>query len=144
MKILGLCMFSIVFLSIIILLTYYIVLLALKKFNSADRLVKILFFHLLFSFMMQTWSIIVMNGSFAVSYSGALSVNVLGIMAILTMLLFGSFDYYCFYHIKSKFKNNFDKIMRRMLTIAEILLLVANNYLFYLGVYHFYILQIIG
>ncbi|MDE5566694.1 MAG: hypothetical protein K2I77_06880 [Anaeroplasmataceae bacterium] len=143
MKILGLIVAVIIFASLLILWINYSVSVFLKKYQLADRLFKFLILHGFISFMLLSWSIILTIQSYDI-FSVTLNNTLIGIIVIFFVLFIGVVDAILYANMKKEYSSAFSKLIRRMGTISVMIWLSIDSFLFYLEIYHFYILSLLA
>ena len=142
MRILGITLLGLLFITNIVLNAIYIALINFNKYESADKMMRIKTLHSLICIMFMTWSIIIMNGSFNIDLDFDLDLSGIACFMIFYFVISCLMDYKL---IKKLRKNKWYKcpLHRRLLVFADIIFVTVNVYLLYLGIHHFYILGII-
>lgn len=143
MKLVGLLIASIAFISIIILLLFYAYFVFSKKYRVADRIFKLFVIHSFLSFMLLTWSNIITIQSYDIGLSSSLNFSLIGIAIIFFVLTIGLLDQIHYKHIKEQYPKRFDRLIRKGGTISLMIWLSLNSYLFYLELYQFSILSLV-
>ena len=143
MKLIGLLVAAIVFISLIGLLLAYAYFVFSKKYESAERLVKFFIIHSFLSFMLLTWANILTIQSYDIFLPSSLNYSIISMSTAFFVFAIGLLDQLHYRHIKAFYPKRFDRIIRKSGSLSLMVWMSLNSYLFYLELYQFYILSLI-
>lgn len=141
MQIFGLILAIILYCSILMLLGLCTIYAIRKNHETGERLLVILLFHSFFCFAFLTWMLIIINGSFEVILETSFSFTTLGLSFILFAIWIFTLDFVFRRHLRGKYKTKLQHLSRCFLSPSILILTILNSYVFYLGLYHFFLLN---
>lgn len=144
MRLFAVILMGIIYITLFVILAYFVSLIAMKKFNKADKLFKYFVIHNFCSFMAVSWLLILINDSFNIYLTSNLNISLFSIFIGIFFIGIIGLDYFVYYHVKKTYQTPLERFGRRLLGMAVSVLFIAISYLFYLGVYDYYILSLIS
>ncbi|MBE6137750.1 MAG: hypothetical protein E7176_05085 [Erysipelotrichaceae bacterium] len=132
----GFILSTIIYLTVIVTLIYYIVNVIMKKYHFANNLLPFLFLYFFFSIMILSWGLILMNGGFDIFFS--IKVDYTFIFVLSIILLFGIpvLDYFVKRNAYVA-KNVISAMYRSSLPMLTVILFLGSTLIYYFICHYF-------
>lgn len=132
----GFILSTIMYFAVLAALVFYIVCVARRKYNFANNLLPILFMHFLFSTMILSWTLILINSGFHFLLSLNVDYTFIFVLSIILLIAGIISDYFV---KKNAYKpvNIMAAIGRHILPIFTVILFIANTIIYYFSCHYF-------